>query len=253
MVGAVEETSGTTPGDAGASSQQAQQSAGALGSDASAARPSFAERGRARRRARYLRKARELAYRDLGGLVFDLHRFSQRNDALVLAKLSTLERIDAELRALEGALAERQPLTVLREAGVTACARCAAIHSSEDRFCPNCGLSLGPHAERPAELLSPGPVGAAPAPAPTAPAHAAPAAAAATPAAPSPPSASAPLTQRGPAPGAASPDDRAAAVTAPGDADAEHARSSPVEPAAPSERGQEDDATVIIRPSASGK
>ncbi|MCW3069003.1 MAG: hypothetical protein JWL67_1628, partial [Solirubrobacterales bacterium] len=26
-----------------------------------------------RRRARFLRKARELAYRDLGGLVFNLH------------------------------------------------------------------------------------------------------------------------------------------------------------------------------------
>ena len=50
---------------------------------------------------RFLRKARELAYRDLGGLVFNLHRFGQRNDALVLAKLTTLGHIDSELRALE--------------------------------------------------------------------------------------------------------------------------------------------------------
>ena len=61
-----------------------------------------------RRRARFLRKARELAYRDLGGLVFNLHRFGQRNDALVLAKLNTLSRIDAELRALEVALDEHR-------------------------------------------------------------------------------------------------------------------------------------------------
>ena len=82
---------------------------------ASPAPPGFGSRGRLRRRARFLRKARELAYRDLGGLVFSLHRFGQRNDELVLAKLSTLSRIDAELRALEANLAERQPVTVLNQ------------------------------------------------------------------------------------------------------------------------------------------
>jgi hypothetical protein len=111
--------------------------------------PGFGARGRARRRARFLRRARELAYRDLGGLVYNLHRFGQRNDPLVLAKLHMLGRIDAELRALEGALHERHPVTVLREAGITACPRCAAIHGSEDHFCPNCGLSAGPHIDLP--------------------------------------------------------------------------------------------------------
>lgn len=111
--------------------------------------PGFGERGRMRRRMRFLRKARELAYRDLGGLVFDLHRFGRRNDALVLAKLETIGRIDTELRALEATLAERQPVTVLREAGVAACPRCAAIHGSDDRFCPNCGLAMDLRAERP--------------------------------------------------------------------------------------------------------
>jgi hypothetical protein len=111
--------------------------------------PGFRTRGRVRRRARYLRKARELAYRDLGGLLFDLHRFGQRNDELVEAKLSTLSRIDTELRTLERALGERQPLTVLREAGVTACPRCAAIHSGEDHFCPNCGLPMSRHVDLP--------------------------------------------------------------------------------------------------------
>ena len=111
--------------------------------------PGFGARGRMRRRARFLRKARELAYRDLGGLVYSLHRFGQRNDALVLAKLETIARIDNELRGLESALAEHQPVTVLREAGVAACPRCAAIHGSDDRFCPNCGLAMDPGAERP--------------------------------------------------------------------------------------------------------
>jgi hypothetical protein len=111
--------------------------------------PGFGARGRVRRRARFLRKARELAFRDLGGLVYNLHRFGQRNDSLVLAKLATLSRIDAELRGLEAALAERQPVTVLREAGITACPRCAAIHSGEDRFCPNCGLPLSRRSDLP--------------------------------------------------------------------------------------------------------
>ena len=118
-------------------------------SDASTASAGFLARGRVRRRARFLRKARELAYRDLGGLVFNLHRFGKRNDALVLAKLSTIARIDGELRGLESALGESRRVTVLREAGVTACPRCAAIHSSEDRFCPSCGLPLSSRADLP--------------------------------------------------------------------------------------------------------
>lgn len=96
-----------------------------------------------RRRLHFLRKARELAYRDLGGLVFDLHRFGQRHDELVVAKLATLTHIDAELRALEGVLEEHQSLAVLREAGIAACPRCAAIHGSDDRFCPSCGMPVG--------------------------------------------------------------------------------------------------------------
>lgn len=111
--------------------------------------PGFGERGRMRRRARFLRRARELAYRDLGGLVFDLHRFGQRNDQVVLAKLATLGHVDTELRALEEALREIRPVTVLREVGIAACPRCATIHGSDDRFCPGCGLAFDMSADRP--------------------------------------------------------------------------------------------------------
>jgi hypothetical protein len=156
--------------------------------------PGFGARGRVRRRARFLRKARELAYRDLGGLVYNLHRFGQRNDSLVLAKLATLTRIDAELRGLEAALSERQSVTVLREAGITACPRCAAIHSGEDRFCPNCGLPLSRRSDLPI-------AGVPAAVAPTAPgASLAPGAQLAAGAAPAPGAAGVPGTPGVPAP-----------------------------------------------------
>ncbi|HEY4809674.1 MAG TPA: zinc ribbon domain-containing protein [Solirubrobacteraceae bacterium] len=154
----MDQISGTTTPDAPA--QPAQQAQPAQEPPAGAApinEPgSFRSRGSARRRARFLRRARELGYRDLGGLVFNLHRFGQRNDALVLAKLTTLGHIDTELRALEGVLGERRPVTILREAGITACPRCAAIHSSEDNFCPNCGFSISHQADLP--LAAPAPV-----------------------------------------------------------------------------------------------
>jgi hypothetical protein len=102
-----------------------------------------------RRRLRYLRTVRELSYRDLGGLMFDLHRFGGRRDELLVAKLTRLSELDRELRAIENALDEHQPVTVLREAGVLACLRCAAIHSSDDKFCPHCGMSVSRDAERP--------------------------------------------------------------------------------------------------------
>jgi len=176
--------------DAQATSQTTEAQTPA-GEDVPNGPPGFSERGRMRRRARFLRKARELAYRDLGGLVFDLHRFGRRNDTLVLAKLETIGRIDGELRSLEATLDERQAVTVLREVGVAACPRCAAIHGSDDRFCPNCGLAMDLRAERPvagaaAPPPAPSPPAAAPAPAPATPPAQAPTSASSTPSAPSP-------------------------------------------------------------------
>jgi hypothetical protein len=165
----VNHKSGTTPAEAQDDSRPADTGTStdrSVGDDpVELGQPGFGARGRMRRRARFLRKARELAYRDLGGLVFNLHRFGQRNDPLVIGKLTTLGHIDAELRTLESALAEHRPVTVLREAGITACARCAAIHSSEDRFCPNCGLALSRHPDLPIAGAAASPPAPAPVPA----------------------------------------------------------------------------------------
>jgi len=228
----------------------------------------FAARGRVRRRVRFLRKARELAYRDLGGLVFNLHRFGARNDALVLAKLSTLSGIDSELRALESALAERQPVTVLREAGVTACPRCAAIHSSEDRYCPNCGLPISRHVDLPiAGPASGAPAPGAqpqgiPAPAPAGPQARVPGTPAPFASAPAPP-AGAPAGAagaQGPASGSQSSVSEVPSPSPPGGTEQESAIPSgrpfssagraPPPPARPAQG--EDEPTEIVRPSGTG-
>jgi hypothetical protein len=193
----VDQTSGTTPAGAPPRAPDSGQPGGPEAAGSSPGPPGFGARGRLRRRARFLRKARELAYRDLGGLVFNLHRFGRRNDPLVLNKLNTLGHIDAELRTLETALGERDTVTVLHEAGITACPRCAAIHSGDDRFCPNCGLSMSRHVDLP--IAGPPAATVAPSPAREASPAAAPAAAA-TGAAPPP---SGPATAAWPTPSAA--------------------------------------------------
>ena len=140
--------------------------AGAEPPDTAAPRPSFATRGKLRRRLRFLRRVRELGFRDLGGLVFDQHKFGRPNEELVRGKVTALAAVDSELRALEQALGERRDITELREPGITACARCGTLHGSDANFCPSCGLALtgartiaadvgeGGHAPQPA--LGPG-------------------------------------------------------------------------------------------------
>ena len=116
--------------------------AGLAPEDVAPTRPSFRDRGRLRRRLRYLRRVRELGFRDLGGLAFDLHRFARRHDELVLGKLAALDAVDRELRAIERVLDERRDIIELREPGVAACPRCGALHGSDARFCPQCGTQF---------------------------------------------------------------------------------------------------------------
>jgi hypothetical protein len=117
---------------------------------------SYRDRARLRRRLRYLRRARELSFRDLGGFVFDAHRFDRNRDDIVAAKLKGLAGMDAELRSLETALDDRRELMLLHEPGISVCPRCAALHASDANFCSGCGLPrrgaalpLGPRAPLP--------------------------------------------------------------------------------------------------------
>ena len=112
-------------------------------SSATPSSASFRERGRLRRRLRFLRRARELAFRDVGGLMFDMRRFGRDRPDLVEAKLNALAAVDNELRALERVLDDKRPIHELREPGLSSCPRCGALHASEDNFCPHCGLQFG--------------------------------------------------------------------------------------------------------------
>ena len=139
-VGAGADAAAATEG-AAATEETAQANAPA-GQDPAPGRPSFRHRGRLRRRLRYLRRVRELGFRDLGGLVFDQHRFSQGNEELVRGKVAALAAVDSELRALEHALEDRRPITELREPGISVCPRCGGLHGSEARYCPSCGVAF---------------------------------------------------------------------------------------------------------------
>jgi len=111
---------------------------------AAAAQPGLRERGRLRRRVRYLRKLRELELRDLGGLVFTMYRFSSKRQDLVRDKLKVMFEHDAELRDLEGRLGDPRRTVEVREPGIGGtCPACGALHSSDARFCSQCGRPVG--------------------------------------------------------------------------------------------------------------
>ena len=120
-------------------------------------------RGKMRRRVRFLRRARELALRDLGGLVYEAHRREQDGSALVKEKVQHLAVLDEELHGLETQLGTPRGDTVLREPGVGGtCPRCGELHASDARFCSACGLDL---TAAPAEPEATASGGAEPAPA----------------------------------------------------------------------------------------
>jgi hypothetical protein len=119
--------------------------------------PTTRRRGRLRRRARHLRGVREVLLRDLGGMVFEVHRAQREGDSsvegVVTEKLTRLAAVDRELRDLEAILEDRRGL-VVREPGISGtCPNCGELYGSEARFCWACGTPVAPGAHRPPEAL----------------------------------------------------------------------------------------------------
>jgi hypothetical protein len=109
--------------------------------------PTTERRSRLRRRTRYLRRVRELLLRDLGGLVYEIHRAGGghrvHQEALVRGKAERIAALDGELFALEDRLGSPHPETVLREPGIGGtCPTCGELHSSHAKFCSACGRPL---------------------------------------------------------------------------------------------------------------
>lgn len=118
------------------------------GEDALDARPTALLRGRLRKRLRFLERERELLLRDLGGLVYEIHRSGTAGDreqhrSLVAGKVERLAGLDHELGAGRASLGETRGEIVVREPGIGgSCPRCGEIHGSDARFCSACGFPL---------------------------------------------------------------------------------------------------------------
>ena len=129
------------------------------------ARPLAGRRARLRRRLRYLRRARELMLRDLGGLVFEIHRTGggdmTAHAPLVEGKVERLRHLDQESIALERALGAPRGETVVFQPGIGGtCVACGDLYPSDARFCANCGRSTTepPVTEADAAAADPSPV-----------------------------------------------------------------------------------------------
>jgi hypothetical protein len=119
-----------------------------------AAPPTSARRSRLRRRAGFLRAAREVLLRDLGGFVYELHRTAgdiehEAHRRLREVKLARLTRLDAELHELEVRLDDVRRHVLVREPGVGGdCPRCGELFGSDAHYCAHCGLPLTESARR---------------------------------------------------------------------------------------------------------
>jgi hypothetical protein len=118
---------------------------------AAAIAPPSGRRSRLRRRLRYLRRARELMLRDLGGLLYEVYRTAggdvTAHSTLIGAKVERLSRLDAESEGIETALGAPRSETVVFQPGVGGiCETCGELYGSAARFCSNCGSPTGPTA-----------------------------------------------------------------------------------------------------------
>lgn len=170
-----------------ASAEDGSRSPLSAGQDPADVRPTALGRGRLRKRLRFLERERELLLRDLGGLVYEIHRTGAPADRehhreLVSSKVQRLSALDGEHGAGLAGLRETRGETILREPGIGGlCPQCGEIFGSDARFCPACGTRVsGPStavatspvttAPETSDLVLPAPGGTTP---PTAPVTAA--------------------------------------------------------------------------------
>jgi hypothetical protein len=137
---------GATTEAGGAAARERDVPAGLDAGELAAVTAGSARRGRLRRRLHYLRHARELLLRDLGGFYYEAHRSEGGPDAhrrLLDVKARRLATLDLEVRELEERLSEPHAQAVVREPGIGGtCRECGELHGSEARFCPRCGTPL---------------------------------------------------------------------------------------------------------------
>ncbi len=112
-----------------------------------------ARRGALRRRVRFLRAAREVLLRDLGGFHYEIHRTARHSPnaaqrGILQTKAQRLADIDEELRQLIARLGEEPAAaTVVREPGIGGtCPTCGELHGSEAGWCWHCGTPLSDRA-----------------------------------------------------------------------------------------------------------
>jgi hypothetical protein len=87
-----------------------------------------------RRERRTLLKAREVALRDVGGLLVEMYRRGGFRDDLLAERAATVVGIDARLAEIAELL--HSPRKVVR-------CDCGAPLLRGSHFCPNCGRSIG--------------------------------------------------------------------------------------------------------------
>jgi hypothetical protein len=114
--------------------------------------PSSRERGAMRRRARALRRRREVLLLELGALAYELRRQERTDSGLMDAKVAELRGVDDEERGLAAALGDRRPLVEVVRAGIAGtCESCGAIAGTGDAYCARCGTELPSGGRRRAE------------------------------------------------------------------------------------------------------
>jgi hypothetical protein len=129
--------------------------AGLDAAELEATRGEDSRRGAARRRIRYLHRAREILLRDLGGFAYEVQRTAGGHEhgghrEILERKAGRLADIDAELKQLEArAGVPHRGETVVREPGIGGmCPNCGELHGSQAHWCAYCGTPLTDRARK---------------------------------------------------------------------------------------------------------